>query len=440
MCYLASQSGATGSGLKLYGLAPDRTGKSGDGRYAKHLRSVLPQQVSAPELNLVEVPVMLRGKRTTKLVPVAPIHEVMEAEVNTYPDKMNDDVEWSSDWAASYFDHPHRVKHNDPREVYPLAVYVDGIKFTRSIGPGRADSLVGVTAYNLRTSRRHLVAVISKRESCGHDTLWPILDNIRWSLEAATEGRRPTERWDGSPWPESSAYFDTQGSQMRSRFLLVQLKADWAEQCSAFGFPTWSSVNSPCFLCSATKATMYNFDDVTLEDTGWGPKHNTYEDECAKHEIRVTIATQSDRDRVLADGGLYTEQTKSKISGRVLKHDIPSLRLLRGDRLEPSLGLPHSGLFDHRDLPFEAVFWRRRVDARGRLLSWVTRRCPLFCPAIGSTPDSVLHLDTLHGVYLGVFSTFTFHVIREILDCDFYQLGGPKDAREPATLERLLND
>jgi hypothetical protein len=41
---------------------------------------------------------------------------------------------------------------------------------------------------------------------------------------------------------------------------------------------------------------------------------------------------------------------------------------------------------------------------------------------------------------LGVFSTFTYYVLREALDVDVYGIGGPKETREPATLERLLND
>ena len=64
-CYLASQAGAAGDGLKLYGLAPDKTGNGSSGRYARHLRRVLPQQASAPELDMVEVPVLIKGKRTT---------------------------------------------------------------------------------------------------------------------------------------------------------------------------------------------------------------------------------------------------------------------------------------------------------------------------------------------------------------------------------------
>jgi hypothetical protein len=364
----------------------------------------------------------------------------MEAEIDQSPEIVSAGVDDHNDWAASFSEHPHLYREGDDRRVYPLALYLDGIKFTRSIGPGRADSLIAVTAYNLKSLRRHLVAVVSKRESCGHDTLWPVLNHIRWSLEAATMGRRPTERWDGSAWPKESKYFETQGSDMKSRFLLCQVKADWAEQCSALGFPTWSSFHSPCFLCDCTKKTMYRFEDVSLENSSWNAKPNTYDEECAKHEVRVLVATESDRLKILTEGGLYSKKAKSKIFGRVLRHDIPSLGLLANDRLEPSREIQHLSLFDSQPLPFYATFWRVRYDARNRSIGWVNRRCPLFCEALGTTPSSVLHLDTLHCVYLGVFSTFTYYAIREILDSDFYRIGGAKDVREPESLARLLND
>ena len=205
-------------------------------------------------------------------------------------------------------------------------------------------------------------------------------------------------------------------------------------------FPTWSSFHSPCFLCDCTKKTLYHFEDVSLENSSWNAKPNTYEEECAKHEVRILVATESDRLKILTEGGLYTKHVKSKIVGRTLRHDIPSLCLLANDRLEPSHELQHSSLFESKPVPFYATFWRVRHDARNRSIGWVNRRCPLFCEALGTTPSSVLHLDTLHCVYLGVFSTFTYFVIREILDTDFYMIGGPKDTREPESLERLLND
>ncbi len=86
------------------------------------------------------------------------------------------------------------------------------------------------------------------------------------------------------------------------------------------------------------------------------------------------------------------------------------------------------------------VLWRKRDDAKGRIASWVTRRCPLFCDEVGVTPDSALHLDTLHTLFQGPMATFVYEVLQECLDQDLYGIGGPKDSREERTLERLVND
>ena len=207
-------------------------------------------QESAPELNMVEVPVMYKQSRTTKLLPVAPLHEVLEAEVAALGNLAAPSD--CSDWSNTFRDHPHRVRAGDARETFPVAIYLDGIKYNRAIGP-RADSLIGITAYHLRTDRRHLLAVISKAESTGWDTLWPVLNHIKWSLAAAAEGKRPSKMWDGREWPQGCIYGETAGSDLSARYLLCQITADWMEFTHSLGFPTWSAFNSPLFLLRSTE-------------------------------------------------------------------------------------------------------------------------------------------------------------------------------------------
>ena len=429
-CYWASKSGSHGDGIRRFGLPPDQS----TGNYSKHLSRHLPKQESAPELTMVEIPVMLNGKRQTKLIPVAPIHEVMEAEIKVCDDLVAASDE--TDWSQNFRDHPHRVKPDDPRDVHPISIYMDGIKYNRAIGP-RADTLVGVTAYNVRTNRRHLIAVLSKYESCGWDSLWPILNHMRWSLAAAAEGRRPMVRWDGSIWPEGSVYSTLSGSELSARFLLVQIKADWMEFCSSLGFPSWSSVNAPCFLCGARKSQLFDFRGVDLESDPWGPKGNSYDNECSKSEIEVIVKSEADRQAILVTGGLHT---RKKPAGRVLANDVPMFRLKGGDRLEPNADLPNSAMFEDKMLPFTAVFWRSRTDGLGRISSWVLRRCPLFCDEVGVTPNSVLHIDTLHTLYSGVMAVYVYTVIQECLDQNLYNIGGAQDIMQEQTLERLVND
>eukprot|EP00959_Pyramimonas_sp_CCMP1952_P026313 552410-Pyramimonas_sp.AAC.1 len=95
----------------------------------------------------------------------------------------------NTEWSDTFYNHAFYNIPDDPRPVFPVAIYLDGIKYTRSIGPGRADSLVAVTCYNLCTSSRHVIGVLSKREAChcgcrGWDSHWNIFNYIRWSMEA----------------------------------------------------------------------------------------------------------------------------------------------------------------------------------------------------------------------------------------------------------------
>ena len=84
---------------------------------------------------------------------------------------------------------PLRLREGDARQVCPLALYLDGIKFMRAIDP-RADTVVAITMYNVMTMKRHLIAVISKREVCrcgcrGWCSYYVIFRYVAWSLAAA---------------------------------------------------------------------------------------------------------------------------------------------------------------------------------------------------------------------------------------------------------------
>eukprot|EP00959_Pyramimonas_sp_CCMP1952_P291210 6091276-Pyramimonas_sp.AAC.1 len=99
-----------------------------------------------------------------------------------------------TDWSEAFLGHDHYDMPGDTRPVFPVALYFDGIKYTRSIGPGRADSVFAVTCYNLCTKSRHVIAVLSKKEQCkcgcrGWDSHWQIFNYIRWSMKAR---RTPT--------------------------------------------------------------------------------------------------------------------------------------------------------------------------------------------------------------------------------------------------------
>ena len=256
--------------------------------------------------------------------------------------------------------------------------------------------------------------------------------------QGAAAGVRPAARWDGSPWPDGSISGGLE-AQLSARYLLVQLKADWVELSSTLGFPTWQSFHAPCFLCACNRSTMFDFTETRLESDHWGKRERSYEDECTSHEIRVNIINEDVRDTILEMGMLHFARNR-KARGRVLAADIAALGLKRGDRLEPSSQLSDTNDFESRDLPFTAVFWRPRVDERGRIASWTLRRNPLFHPGLGTTPDSLLHLDTLHCLYLGVFQSFVLCVLLAVIKANIFNVVGPAEVKRAETLKRLFNN
>eukprot|EP00969_Alexandrium_andersonii_P323140 14277709-Alexandrium_andersonii.AAC.1 len=97
---------------------------------------------------------MTRGIHTTLLRPA---HESLHKEVAENPDLYDklDELVNSAEWGEQYSQHPVVVASGGPG-VFPLALYMDGLPYTKS------DSLLGVYVYNLVSGTRHLVAVLRK--------------------------------------------------------------------------------------------------------------------------------------------------------------------------------------------------------------------------------------------------------------------------------------
>lgn len=76
-CFYAVKAGARGEGLERLAFGPNKQ----SGKYARHLRDVLPEQASAPEWHFLDLPVYRKGRRSTKPFPLAPPRECLEAEL-----------------------------------------------------------------------------------------------------------------------------------------------------------------------------------------------------------------------------------------------------------------------------------------------------------------------------------------------------------------------
>eukprot|EP00959_Pyramimonas_sp_CCMP1952_P053078 1110400-Pyramimonas_sp.AAC.1 len=84
------------------------------------------------------------------------------------------------------------------------------------------------------------------------------MEFIRWCLEAAALGVRPPRQCDGSAYPPGSIY-ENMDRNLPARFLCVEIKGDWMEHTSTFGFINWQSYHRPCIYCACPKSNLSVF-------------------------------------------------------------------------------------------------------------------------------------------------------------------------------------
>eukprot|EP00959_Pyramimonas_sp_CCMP1952_P286445 5989703-Pyramimonas_sp.AAC.1 len=98
------------------------------GNYKKHVDNVLP--ASNVELCLLEVPQHRYGRRVRRQIACAPVHELLAKEAELHPPEATDmEV---NDWSSGFETHPWRHIPGDDRPVWPIALYLDGIRYTRA--------------------------------------------------------------------------------------------------------------------------------------------------------------------------------------------------------------------------------------------------------------------------------------------------------------------
>lgn len=253
--HYANLAGVGGAEFDRYAMPPGM----GSGRYQRHLDRVLP---NATPMYDVRVPVTVRssGARETRMLPCSPPHEALAREVSGMQALQQTIAE--TVLPPVYHEH-HLVR--DARQnglplPVPLALYCDGVRYTAPLA-GRSDSIVGIWAINLLSSKRHLLATVRSRDMCrcgcrGWDTLFPVWQMVAWSLEALARGRRPDARHDGSPWPGGVGQRGP--AELGFTACVVWIKGDWAEVAHTLGLPACVSKHCPCPFCVASKHELHS--------------------------------------------------------------------------------------------------------------------------------------------------------------------------------------
>ncbi len=247
-------------------------------------------------------------------------------------------------------------------------------------------------------------------------------------------GFMPGVRHDGSRWkPSDGLWYVRSGDQLPIKGIICQIRSDWMENCSTFGFPTWSSLLFPCLQCTATQDDWFDPPHTLTPSAFPWALHDAalYEQYVAgcEHWVQLT--------------GTMVAEIKPHLSwdaaarGRALMKDFLHYNLLAGDRLEPSESLRDAALSDDLTFPYPLVcFWRRAAETRSR------HRNPLFCAELGISHLYLMN-DSLHCMYLGFSPDLLGTVVWHLMACDVWfqrREGRSNDERINRSILLLFGD
>ena len=158
--------------------------------------------------------------------------------------------------------------------------------------------------------------------------------------------------------------------------------------------------DSLCFLCAKLKRAIWvkaaGLDAVACP---WSLRdYDEYKETAAACEIPVAVSTEADLNLIRTRVAFDKRPPGAK--GRALVLEIPHVRLLKVDSLEPDESMPDVALVDGLRAPCSLLFSRRNntpaIHHRNILLSEKT----------SLTPEQRLALDWLHCLSLGVFQSY----------------------------------
>ena len=112
----------------------------------------------------------------------------------------------------------------------------------------------------MNPTERHMICSIRRGDVCrcgcrGSCTFGAVGRILSWSLNALSTGQWPVKNHLGE---------EMEGGRrglLANGYLggLVEYRADLLEFTSSFGFTQWSNLSNPCFLCGASRDTLFDF-------------------------------------------------------------------------------------------------------------------------------------------------------------------------------------
>ena len=371
------------------------------GHYQRHLQATLPVYANERLEELYEFSVPAADGDslgpTTHQMTGKPLHEVVARGADGDEEMRTALVNAvsSRQLPPAYFENPVVREHGDVQSpVVPLAIFADGVPYSH------LDSVVGFWAMNIITGGRVLFCVVRKKLACpcgcrGWCTMHAVFAWIRWSVECLARGVYPSRRHTGHPFEANdSMRAALAGAQMGLKAIVLWVKGDWAEYATTFGFAGWRDALRPCFLCNAFGTGLQESIGIGLESSPWlRNEQGDYNQACSRCEILVTLDARTHR---LLTDALAHDRRPSGNRGLCLVRDLPELRLLARDRVEPTADMPSpKEVFHIGEFPAQVLLWRASRETLAR------HRCPLFWTGGGIDPATSVTVDLLHALYLG---------------------------------------
>ena len=405
LCFWAAKAGVNGGCSKL----GRRPGLSGTGRYSAHFDNVVGKPVDDDYLHIA-VPQYRRScdTRVTVPMPVTPPFEHLVSEWRLRHALLRDALPGFAT-TPHYASHP--VVNTAPEGVFvwPISVYLDGVKFARQ------DSVLGIWIACHLTGKRFLCANMRKSELCtcgcrGWCSLWPVFSMMDWAHDALAEGRYPSDAPPTVTFDEGRRTMANVPFGFRAAVLFI--RGDWSEYTSSLGLPNWKTIHNPCPMCCCERENMYEHRGVSALELPWPQTtHRMYMANCDRAE-HVVVSTAALWRRIRAT----LAYNVSGSIGRALGNDIPEAGLLRGDRLAPSAECPDVGYGFDAVMPTQVTFWRPLPGAS------TFHRNPLFNERRGTGIDRVLVQDFLHVLSLGAFETFNAACTWQLLNANIFDV------------------
>ncbi len=279
------------------------------------------------------------------------------------------------------------LRHHGPDRVALIALYTDGVKYTRTDG--------------------FLVLFFN---------VFAVYRVITWSIKQLVDGRYSATRHDGGLLGPSGRR-NLGGSCLPLFGELVEVRADWQEFSTSFAFKPWSSSLTPCFKCNGTlargSARFIHQYTANVDHAACNRRDDARLREAimsAQFEVNVDHATAA-----AIEACLHVDSRKHGAQGRAPRSAVPNTELRAFDRLEVggAISDTHVNLAELPAYPARIVFFRA---AAGNFLNDV---CPLFDVVVF---DNLL-VDILHTLDLGVAQYTGGAAIAFLLLHDMYDTG-----------------